>query len=179
MTGDRSSLLARIADETMANGGKLPSLRDFPASGMTGLRAEMYPPGQPREIRFRADWPDGYWAEEWRSLDGYGLLGGLHREPVPKPGRLPAFSRFMVRFNTALAAGLWIFAGTVARHDWTVLLAPLAVSAGVAMHWIGIRKIYGRQRRASQPARRVHIPMSKLWIAWAVLAAVIVLLVLR
>jgi hypothetical protein len=76
MTGDRAAILAGIADEAMANGGRLPFLWDFP--GMTGLRAETYPQEHPREIRFAADWP-GITLTCSRSLAGYSLDGGLHR----------------------------------------------------------------------------------------------------
>jgi len=73
---DRAALLARIADECMANGGRLPFVRDFP--GMTGLRTESYPHEQPREIHFAAEWPDVTLVCT-RSLAGYSLEGGLHR----------------------------------------------------------------------------------------------------
>jgi hypothetical protein len=72
---NRADELARIADEAMANGGRPPFPWDCP--GMTGLRAETYPPEQPREIRFAADWPDATIACS-RSLAGYNLEGGLH-----------------------------------------------------------------------------------------------------
>lgn len=75
---DRAALLSRIADEAMANGGRLPFAWDFP--DVTGLRAETYPHEQPREIRFAADWP-GITLVCARSLAGYSLEGGLHRVP--------------------------------------------------------------------------------------------------
>ena len=172
MTGDRSALLARIADEYMANGA-LP----LAVPGVESLMAETHPHDHPREIRFTATWPDGSRAEEVRLLVGYSLLGGLHREPSPKPSRLPAFNRFMAWFNTCLAAVAWAGCGILALRDWTLIFAPLIVTAAVAMQWVAVRKIYGKRRRDKAPARSLRIPMSKLWIVWAVLAAVIVLAV--
>jgi hypothetical protein len=52
---DRAAQLARIADAFMANGCAFCTHVLPP--GMRRLRAEAYPPGQPREIRFAAEWP--------------------------------------------------------------------------------------------------------------------------
>jgi len=75
---DRADVLARIADAFMRT-GRLPFLPDIDPEAL-GLSAETWPshPGQPREVRFSADWP-GITLACSRSLDGYSLEGGLHR----------------------------------------------------------------------------------------------------
>ena len=80
MTGDRSAILARIADEFMEK-GRLPLMPGYPGwpDGCRRLMAETHPHEDPREIRFVAEWP-GITLIAARSLAGYSLEGGLHRD---------------------------------------------------------------------------------------------------
>ena len=75
MTRDRAAILAELADQCMET-GRLPY--PMPA-GCVALSATAWPPEAPREIRFSAAWP-GITLVCSRSLSGYSLLGGLHRE---------------------------------------------------------------------------------------------------
>lgn len=90
MSEDRAAILARIADESMHNGGRLPS--GLPA-GCTDLSASLYPeaPDEPCEVHFSATWP-GITITCSRSLAGYSLDGGLHPAggrsyPIYVPGQ--------------------------------------------------------------------------------------------
>lgn len=78
MTGDRAELLARMADDFMDNGGCIP---DRLPRGCTGFSASLWPepPGKPHEVHFSATWPS-ITLVCLRSLDGYSVEGGLHRE---------------------------------------------------------------------------------------------------
>lgn len=76
---DRAELLARVADQFMEN-GHLPV--QLPP-GCTGLTASLWPepPGEPYEVHFSATWTT-ITLVCLRSLAGYSLEGGLHREPA-------------------------------------------------------------------------------------------------
>jgi len=78
---DRAALLAQMADKFMESGvwppGRLPA-------GCTGMTASLYPeaPQEPREVHFSMTWPS-VTLVCLRSLAGYSLEGGLHREASP------------------------------------------------------------------------------------------------
>ncbi len=74
---DRAAVLARVADECMANGGTLPvGLPD----GCISVSASLWPeaPHDPVEVHFSMTWP-GVTLVCRRSLAGYSMEGGLHR----------------------------------------------------------------------------------------------------
>lgn len=56
--------------------------------------------------------------------------------------RIPWPSRFSLRFNTILAAGLWVECSILAVRDWTLILAPLIFTAVVVFQWWACRKVY-------------------------------------
>ncbi len=55
---DRAALLGKIADEYMA--GRMMPMPGYPnwPEGARSLHAEAWPHEQPREIHFKAEWPD-------------------------------------------------------------------------------------------------------------------------
>ena len=54
---DRAALLGKIADEFMAGRSMpLPGYPNWP-EGARSLNAESWPRDDPREIRFKAEWP--------------------------------------------------------------------------------------------------------------------------
>ena len=73
---DRAELLGRMADYFMES-GQLPPL----PPGCTGFTASLWPekPAEPAEVHFSATWP-GITLVCLRSLAGYSLEGGLHRD---------------------------------------------------------------------------------------------------
>jgi hypothetical protein len=76
---DRAEMLARMADDFMGSGGRLPAL----PPGCNGFSASLWPeaPAEPREVHFSATWPS-VTLVCLRSLDGYSIEGGLHRLPA-------------------------------------------------------------------------------------------------
>jgi hypothetical protein len=81
MAEDRAALLAQVADEFMENGGRFPAR--LPA-GCSALNASFYPesPDEPREVHFSMTWASVTLVCV-RSLEGYSIAGGLHREEGP------------------------------------------------------------------------------------------------
>lgn len=75
---DRAVLLGHMADEFMNGGGVLPKL----PLGCIRFTAAMYPVAEPREVHFSATWTDVTLVCK-RSLEGWSLEGGLHRESIP------------------------------------------------------------------------------------------------
>lgn len=71
----RAILLAKMADECMRSGCTASDLPD----GCISFRAALWPLNEPSEVRFAAVWP-GITLVCSRSLAGYSLEGGLHRE---------------------------------------------------------------------------------------------------
>ena len=57
-----------------------------------------------------------------------------------------SWNRALAVFNTVIAAAMWPLFLILALRDWTLIIVPLVVTAGVTLQWVGLRMTYVPER---------------------------------